>query len=63
MHSSGEFFGELSLIDGKAVPAAVVSTKNSLTVVSKKYFYSLILISKPKKGARKAAPYIVRPTA
>lgn len=47
MHSSGDFFGELSLIDGKTVPATVVSTKNSRTVViSKRDFYALLFSQK-----------------
>ena len=41
MHRSGDFFGELSLIDGKTVPATVLATKDSITaIISKKDFYS-----------------------
>lgn len=44
VHQSGDFFGELSLIDGKTSPAAVLATKNSVTaIISKKDFYSLLL--------------------
>ncbi len=44
VHQSGDFFGELSLIDGKTAPAAVFATKNSVTaIISKKDFYSLLL--------------------
>ncbi|HEX9262672.1 MAG TPA: Crp/Fnr family transcriptional regulator [Candidatus Bathyarchaeia archaeon] len=43
MHQSGDFFGELSLIDGKTAPAAVIATKDSVTaIISKKDFYSLL---------------------
>jgi CRP/FNR family cyclic AMP-dependent transcriptional regulator len=43
MHQSGDFFGELSLIDGKTAPAAVRATKNSTTaVISKNDFYALL---------------------
>jgi CRP/FNR family transcriptional regulator len=43
MHKSGDFFGELSLIDGKTAPAAVWATKDSVTaIISKKDFYSLL---------------------
>lgn len=48
MHRSGEFFGELSLIDGRTSPASVVATKHSVTaIISKKDFFSLIY-SQPK---------------
>ncbi len=48
MHRTGDFFGELSLIDGKTAPADVLATKNSVTaIVSKEDFYSL-LFSQPK---------------
>lgn len=43
MHQSGDFFGELSLIDGKTAPATVIATKDSVTtIISKKDFYSLL---------------------
>jgi CRP/FNR family transcriptional regulator len=42
-HQSGDFFGELSLIDGKTTPATVIATKDSVTaIISKKEFYSLL---------------------
>ncbi len=48
MHRSGDFFGELSLIDGRTSPASVVATKHSVTaIISKKDFFSLIY-SRPK---------------
>ena len=31
MHRSGDFFGELSLIDGRTSPASVVATRHSVT--------------------------------
>ena len=43
IHKSEDFFGEISLIDGKTSPATVTATDNSLiAIVSKKDFYSLI---------------------
>jgi len=44
VHQSGEFFGEMSLIDGKTTPASVISTEDSLVaVISKKDFYSILM--------------------
>jgi CRP/FNR family transcriptional regulator len=43
MHRSGEFFGEMSLIDGKTVPATVIATEDTLTaIIPKKDFYTLL---------------------
>jgi CRP/FNR family cyclic AMP-dependent transcriptional regulator len=43
VHQSGEFFGELSLIDGKTAPAAVRAMKDSfLAIISKHEFFSLL---------------------
>jgi len=43
MHSSGSFFGEVSLVDGKTTPATVIATKDSVTaIITKPEFYSLI---------------------
>ncbi len=43
MHQSGEFFGELSLIDGKTAPATVCATRDSMiAIISKHDFYSLL---------------------
>ncbi len=43
MHRAGDFFGELSLIDGKTAPATVKATQDSITaIISKKDFYALI---------------------
>jgi CRP/FNR family transcriptional regulator, cyclic AMP receptor protein len=43
MHKSGEFFGELSLIDGKTTPATVLAMENStMAIISKEHFYSLL---------------------
>lgn len=42
-HQSGEFFGEMSLIDGRTSPATVMATENSLVaIVSKKDFFALL---------------------
>lgn len=44
IHGSEEFFGEVSLIDGKTSPATVTATENSLVaIISKSDFYSLLL--------------------
>lgn len=44
LHSSGEFFGELSLLDGKTAPATVSALETSLiAMISKKVFHTLIL--------------------
>lgn len=43
MHESGDFFGEMSLIDGKTSPATVLATCGStVAVISKKDFLSMI---------------------
>jgi CRP/FNR family cyclic AMP-dependent transcriptional regulator len=44
VHQSGDFFGELSLIDGKTAPAAVCATRDSVTaIISKQDFFALLL--------------------
>ncbi len=46
-HNSGDFFGEMSLIDGKTAPATVMAMDDSLTVIiSKQDFYSLVFDQK-----------------
>ena len=51
VHQSGDFFGELSLIDGKTAPAAVYATRNSVTaIISKRDFYTLLLSQKILKN-------------
>ena len=48
IHRADEFFGEISLIDGKTSPATVLATENSLiAIISKGDFYSL-LSNQPK---------------
>lgn len=43
IHRSGEFFGELSLIDNKTSPAMVLAAEHStVAIISRKDFYSLI---------------------
>jgi CRP/FNR family transcriptional regulator len=43
LHGSGEFFGELSLIDGKTTPATVFALDNShVAIISRGHFYSLL---------------------
>jgi CRP/FNR family cyclic AMP-dependent transcriptional regulator len=42
-HQSGEFFGEMSLIDGRTSPATVLATEDSLVaIISKTEFHSLL---------------------
>jgi len=44
MHQAGDFFGEMSLINGKTTPASVVATEESLVaIISRKGFYSMLL--------------------
>ena len=43
IHGAGQFFGEISLIDGKTSPAAVISAKESIiALISKQDFFGLI---------------------
>ena len=43
IHQSGDFFGEMSFIDGKTSPATVLATENSVAaIVSRKDFYSVL---------------------
>ncbi len=47
MHRSRDFFGEMSLLDGKTVPATVVAMEDSLVaIMSKKDFYSVLFSQK-----------------
>jgi CRP/FNR family transcriptional regulator len=42
-HQEGEFFGEMSLIDGKTAPATVTATENTLTtIIAKKDFFEVL---------------------
>jgi len=44
IHHSGQFFGEISLIDGKTSPATVMAAEDSLVVVvSRKDFHDLLI--------------------
>jgi CRP/FNR family transcriptional regulator len=46
-HKSGDFFGEMSLIDGKTTPATVLATEDTLTaIISKKDFQILLFTQK-----------------
>jgi CRP/FNR family transcriptional regulator len=43
MHGTGDFFGEVALIDSKTVPAVVMAMEDSIvTIISKGEFYSLL---------------------
>ncbi|NOZ80681.1 MAG: Crp/Fnr family transcriptional regulator [DPANN group archaeon] len=43
MHGTGDFFGEISLLDGKTIPARVVAMKDSIiAIISKRDFYFLL---------------------
>jgi len=47
MHNSGDFFGEISLLDGKTIPARVLATKDSIiAIISKRDFYFLLSYNK-----------------
>jgi CRP/FNR family transcriptional regulator len=47
MHRAGDFFGELSLIDGQTAPATVTATLDSVTaIISKRDFYTLLYSQK-----------------
>lgn len=47
MHRTGDFFGEMSLIDGKTASATVVAMEDSsIAIISKDDFYSLIYSQK-----------------
>lgn len=47
MHRSGEFFGELSLIDGRTSPASVIAVEPSgVAIISKEDFYSLLYVQR-----------------
>jgi len=47
MHKSGEFFGELSLIDGRTAPANVIAVElSSVAIISKEHFYSLLYVQR-----------------
>lgn len=47
MHRSGEFFGEMSLLDGKTSPATVIATEDSnIAIISRKEFHSLLKTQK-----------------
>lgn len=44
IHHSGEFFGEMSLIDKKTIPAAVIAKTDCIVaLISKEAFYSVLL--------------------
>ncbi len=43
MHQSGNFFGEMSLIDGKTTPASVMATTDSLiAIISQSDFFNIL---------------------
>jgi CRP/FNR family cyclic AMP-dependent transcriptional regulator len=45
VHQEGDFFGEMSLIDGKTTPASVIATEDSLVaIISRNDFYSVLLV-------------------
>jgi CRP/FNR family transcriptional regulator len=52
MHKTGEFFGEMSLIDGRTMPATVLAIEDTQTaIISKKEFTDLV--SEQKKVLEK----------
>lgn len=43
VHKSGDYFGEISLIDKRTTPASIVATEDTLTaIISRKDFYEII---------------------
>lgn len=43
IHKSGDFFGEISLIDKKTIPATVIATEDSsIAIISEKNFFSIL---------------------
>jgi CRP/FNR family cyclic AMP-dependent transcriptional regulator len=48
MHHAGDFFGELSLIDGKTSPATVLAMKDSVTAIISKNDFHLLLLNQSK---------------
>jgi CRP/FNR family transcriptional regulator len=47
IHQTGNFFGEITLIDGQTMPASVIATEDSLiAIISKKDFFSLLFLQK-----------------
>ncbi len=51
IHKSGSFFGEMSLIDGKTVPASVIATEDALiAILAKKDFFSIVFFHKKVAG-------------
>lgn len=43
IHQPGNFFGEMSLIDGKTAPASVIATEESIiSFISKKNFFTIL---------------------
>jgi CRP/FNR family transcriptional regulator, cyclic AMP receptor protein len=43
IHQAGEFFGEMSFIDGKTSPATIIATEDSIiNIISKDEFYATI---------------------
>src|SRR5208283_3720163 len=47
MHRAGDFFGEMSLIDGKTASATVVAADDcTIAVISKDNFFSLLFTEK-----------------
>ncbi len=48
LHRSDDFFGEISLIDGKTAPATVVATEHSLIALISKDNFRFLLVNHPK---------------
>jgi CRP/FNR family transcriptional regulator len=45
IHQAGSFFGEITLIDGKTMPASVIATEDSVVaIISKEDFYSILFL-------------------
>lgn len=47
IHRSGDFFGDISLIDKKTIPATVIAIKDStIAIISEKDFFSLLYLQR-----------------
>jgi len=51
IHKSGDFFGEMSLIDGKTTPASVIATEDSqIAIIARKDFFSIVFLHNKVTG-------------
>lgn len=48
MHTAGDFFGEMSLIDGKTMPATVLALEDTITAIISKTEFTFLLSTQEK---------------